>query len=74
MIQEGRVEVGEGEQLVAGPSLTSTTVACSDSGSAYQQVMSEETGLDAVRGLYCTDCTCYSIRTYMYLVHNVQYC
>lgn len=52
MIQEGRVEVGEGERLVAGSSLTDTTVACNDSGSAYQQVMADEAGLDAVRGLY----------------------
>lgn len=52
MIQEGRVEVVDGEQLVAGPSLAGTNVACNDSGSAYQQVMSEEAGLDAVRGLY----------------------
>jgi len=49
MIQEGRVEVGEGERVVPGPSLTCPDVPCSESMSAYQQVMSEEIGFDAVR-------------------------
>ena len=54
MIQEGQVEVGEGERLVPGPSLTCTAVPCNESVSAYQQVMSEETGFDAVRVQQCS--------------------
>ena len=53
MIQEGRVEVGEGEQLVPGPSLTCPDVPCSESMSAYQRVMSEETRFDGVRWHHC---------------------
>lgn len=54
MIQDGRVEVGEGERLVPGPSLSYSSEPCSEGMSAYEQVMSEETGFDAVSAQQCS--------------------